>query len=373
MAAAVSAAVGFITPELLVANLYGRSHFLTALADEANGLAKKANLIPVFFSQLGGVMPAVALLGLVATGVSGRRVLAAGGAMLAVYAAVAFFDARFVGTVRPSPRLFGVVESAPWKFQLAEVLFDVVAAAGVATVTVAARRLAAEPAGPGRSDTRFLLAWLGIEAAGYLVLTPFPAVRRVLGVFVVLTIIFGRLATRTCVTPSRRRLVNGVVAFGIVLGLAYLAIDWLGARAYRRGAEEAAAFVQVNGGGRVFYVGRWGFRYYAERVGMVPVVPRYDAPPSYVDMPPPSNLRRGDWLVVTEESDEKRLLDLAAVPREAVGRIVIEDSLPVRTVPCFYGGRTPLEHHEGPRLMVDIYRITSDFQIGLLSAADSRP
>jgi hypothetical protein len=30
-------------------------------------------------------------------------------------------------------------------------------------------------------------------------------------------------------------------------------------------------------------------------------------------------------------------------------------------VPCFYGGRTPLEHHEGTRLEVRIYRVTEDF------------
>jgi hypothetical protein len=370
LAAAAVASAGFVAWEVVVANLYGRSHFLTSLPSNTTTLSDKATLIPLLFSQLGGVLSAVALLGLAAAGVSRRWILAAGGAAVAGYAAIALFDTRYTGIVHPSPRLFGAVPAAPWEFQLAEVVFDVIAAVGVVTLVLAVRRLLAEPPGRGRSDTWFLLAWLAMEVAGYVALTPFPALRRVLGVFVVLTIVFGRLAARTCVTADRRQLVNGIIGFGMVLGVAFLGIDWLGARAYRRGAEDAAVLVQASGGGRVWYTGRWGFRYYAERRGMLRAVPQYNPWPCYVELPPPSQLRRGDWLVATEEENDTSKIDVAAVPREEIGRVVIDDPLPLRTVPCFYGGRTPLEHHEGPRLTVHVYRITKDCEIGLLPAAD---
>jgi hypothetical protein len=372
LAAVAIASAGFIAVEIFVATRYGRSHFLTSLERNSTTLAERANLIPLFFSHLGGVAPAVVLLGLTALGVTGRRVVATAGLMLAGYATITLLDASYVGMVHPSSRVFGTVDAAPWKFQLAEVLFDAVTAVLTLALFRAMQRLTTEPAGPGLRDTYFLLAWLAVEAAGYLMLTPFPAVRRVLGAFVVITIIFGRLATRTCITPERRRLVNGIFAFGMILSLAYLGIDWLGARAYQRAAEDAAAFIRDNGGGRVWYIGRWGFRYYAERSGMTPLVPRYDPPASYIDLPSASLLRSGDWLVVTKEAADKPALNLAAVPREEAGRVVIEDSLPLRTVPCFYGGRTPLEHHEGPRITVHIYRITSDCEIELFVPVDGR-
>jgi hypothetical protein len=39
----------------------------------------------------------------------------------------------------------------------------------------------------------------------------------------------------------------------------------------------------------------------------------------------------------------------------------IEDRLPLRTVAGYYGGRTPLQHQEGARLLVRIYRVTADY------------
>jgi 4-amino-4-deoxy-L-arabinose transferase-like glycosyltransferase len=379
LAAAAVAALAFCAWEAFIAIRYGRSHFLNSWDDNATTLWEKASLVPVFFSQLGGVAPALVLLGMATVGTARPRILAAGGATLVGYAAVALVNARFSDVAR----LFGAARTTPWSFQFAEVFFDVVAAAGVIVLVRVVRRLMAEPDASDRAATLFLLTWLAVEALGYLVLTPFPAARRVLGIFVVLSILFGRLAARSCATPERRWLVNGVIGFGITLGLAYFAIDWIGARAYQRGAEDAAAFVRArdaeytaafvraDGGGRTWYVGRWGFRYYAERCGMLPLVPRYEATPAYVELPPTSHLHEGDWLVAAEDDFEKSRFDLAAVPREEKASLVIEDVLPLRVVPCFYGGRTPLEHFEGRRLTVYIYRVMMDCEVGLVADGDS--
>jgi hypothetical protein len=371
LAAIATAALGFLAWEFLITILYGTSHFFNSLESSSSTLADKVTLIPLFFSQFGGLAPAVVLLGLTAAGLSRWWVIAAGAATVAGYAAVAMFDVRYSADAILSPRLFKVIGAAPAEIELAEIIFDAIATVGAVALLYAGRRLTAEPAGPGRSDTQFLLAWLGMEAVGYLVLTPFPAVRRVLGVFVVLTIVFGRLASRTCATPERRRLIRCVVAIGMILGLVFAAVGWLGARAYQRGAEESDAFVRSHGGGRVWYIGHWGFQYYAERCGMLPVVPRYNAAPHSVELPPPSRLRRGDWLAIPEGKLEKPNLDLAALPHEEAGQIVIGDPLPLRTVPCFYDGRTPLQHHERPRLIVHIYRVTGDCEVDLLPASNA--
>ena len=42
---------------------------------------------------------------------------------------------------------------------------------------------------------------------------------------------------------------------------------------------------------------------------------------------------------------------------ERIARVEVHDSLPLRTIPSYWVGRTAVEHHEGPRALVDIYRL----------------
>jgi hypothetical protein len=42
---------------------------------------------------------------------------------------------------------------------------------------------------------------------------------------------------------------------------------------------------------------------------------------------------------------------------ELIGRLQVADSLPLRIIPTFGTGGTAVEHHEGPRAVVDIYRL----------------
>ena len=46
-------------------------------------------------------------------------------------------------------------------------------------------------------------------------------------------------------------------------------------------------------------------------------------------------------------------------------RLTLDDCIPLRTVSCFYCGRAPLEHHEGSRITVRIYRVTADYEPGI--------
>src|SRR5207253_3104362 len=124
--------------------------------------------------------------------------------------------------------------------------------------------------------------WLGLEAAGAVALTPFPAVRRVLGVLVVATLLVGRLASHTYRRP---RLVYGLTAGGVGLGLLFYAGDLRDAVAQK----QAVAAAVPPAGSTVWFIGHWSFQYYAERAGMRPVVPDE------------SRLRAGDWLIGPDE------------------------------------------------------------------------
>jgi hypothetical protein len=56
------------------------------------------------------------------------------------------------------------------------------------------------PAPSHRRVTMFLVMWLVMEILGYFMMTPFPAVRRVLGITVVASLLTGRLIAFSCPT-----------------------------------------------------------------------------------------------------------------------------------------------------------------------------
>ena len=206
-----------------------------------------------------------------------------------------------------------------------------------------------------RRGTLFLLLWLGLEALAYYPLTPFPAARRVLGPLVVLTLLVGRLAARTARRrgPAARR--RALTACGAALGLAYFALDFREAWAEEWGAERAAAWIGAQGGdGRVWYIGHYGFQYYAESLRDATGVSRHGPRPM-------RRARATGWCGRTGASVIRNWTSTDPALEE-VQRLTLDDPVPLRTVACYYGGRAPLEHHEGPRMTVRIYRVVADFQ-----------
>lgn len=153
------------------------------------------------------------------------------------------------------------------------------------------------------------------------------------------------------------------MAVGILLGLFFYAVDLREAAAQKEAAEKAADRVRrQDSHGTIWFTGHWGFQFYAEKAGMKPLVPWFD------EGPPASALQPGDCLVIP--SPETRLhqqpfrVDPASRERvrlQPVADLPVEDPfrLQFRTVVGFYGGRTPLDHHEGPRLRVHVFRITA--------------
>jgi hypothetical protein len=210
----------------------------------------------------------------------------------------------------------------------------------------------------------FLGAWLGLEALGYLLLSPFPAARRVLGLVVVATLIVGRLASRNGAAPRRRPAVIVVASFSTVLGLLLFVVDWHDAHVFQEAMEVTARRIRENEPDAViWYVGHWGLQYYAEREGMRPLVSR---PLRYTGgrTPTPSDLHKGDWIVVPDPEDpEPMAQQFFALPTDTFERrspIEIPGRMPLRTVVCYYFGMTPLRHHEGPRFKVELWHMTAD-------------
>lgn len=351
----------FVLWEVFVYKVYGVSHFLLHLEASQEPLVEKLVFFFPLVTILGGVTPALSLLGLAGLGCR-RWVLATGaGVGAAGYLLVAVGESC-LEAVEPASAAWLVHRSLEHLvYGFFGVLFAVIAIAGVLSLCRGRRGRWWPPTGwlAFRVEC-FLVLWFLLEAAGYFALTPFPAVRRVMGLVVVGTILVGRLAARTCRSRARRRVVYVVASFGIALGMVFFAIDVEDARAEQAAAEQAADWVrQQNGSGNVWYLGHWGFQFYAERAGMIPVVPGA------------STLLPGDWLVVPDKRLNQQTIVIDAERTEPAIELDMGGGWPLRTVQCYYGGRIPLEHHEGPRVKVTIYRITGEFIPGSIIDGDT--
>jgi hypothetical protein len=130
---------------------------------------------------------------------------------------------------------------------------------------------------------------------------------------------------------------------------------------------------EQGGRGNIWFVGHWGFQYYAERAGMRPVVARSrwyrpkgpdPLPPLVrpIPLPPVSQFKAGDWIVVPSLVHQQPL-DIDPERTEEAFRFAVNDLVPLKTVWCYYSGTTALEHRsEKTRLEVTVYRVTADYE-----------
>lgn len=410
------AALLFLCWEMFVIRQHGQSHFLYHL-DEAERLVfpqgrrvswwqgfwmridRKLPLAWPFLPILGGVGPALILLGLAALRVRAWVVGLMGALLVLGYLLVAACQPTFY---RVETRTLGDPDQVTvWgPLALEYVLFgvygllligttlgvlwmlhvggrkdrrtgDAVVDAGWRLVPLEVEPVLCEVAGEEPAPSLlcqyvcsaqrrldwFLLLWLGLEVAGYFALTPFPAVRRVMGLIVVVTLLAGRRAAQTCRVPGRETLVWAITGGGIALGAMFYTIDLRDAFAEKGAAEDAAAFIRARDrDARIWFVGHWGFQHYAERAGMQPVKPN-----GYWRVEP-SLLKPGDWLVVPERITQQDIV----IDGERVEHVVeIHNTdpvpMPLRMVQNYYGGYSPVEHQEAPRIIVHIYKVTSDW------------
>jgi hypothetical protein len=381
-AAALLAVQVFVSWEFLTALLYGQSHFLYAARLNNSPLTDKLGLLLPLAGILGSIGAPAALLGLAALRARGWVLALGGVVVLLAYALVALVGVQLTATVDLAGVLVATAGGRPTSFPIEMVVFLLLglAVAGVAAAVSWRLGRVASMAVPlpvlwRRHRARwFLLLWLALEVAAYFPLTPFPAVRRVLGIVVLGTLVAGHLAARTCRSQARRRLIYGIAAYGVLLGLGFYALDLREAWTQKAAAEGAAALIrEQGGGGTIWFVGHWGFQFYAERAGMRPVVAKsqyyYESegpdplPPLVrpIPLPPISEFKEGDWIVVPDRVHQQPL-DIDEQRTEPAFWLAVTDPVPLKTIWCYYSGTTALEHRSEPtRLEVRIYRVTADF------------
>lgn len=362
LAGLVAVAVGvalFAGWELFLLEKYGRSHFffhLTRKGGEAGGLvgflAQKGPLVLPLFAVLGLTSGWVGMLGL-ARVTPPRMICVVVGLLAAVAAAIAWVPGAWTILNRSKPPAQDPTALADLFFRGVGGLAFIV---GVRFAAVTAFR--SYGAVLRRSwESRFLLAWFALELGTYFAVTPFPAARRALGLSVILTLVVMRAWTRLSRIEPRLKSATWVVRLGLLTGIGVAVIDAWDALPERELPRVAATAARDRGWqSQGYFVGHWGFQYYAEQAGMRIVVPGK------------TQLRSGDWLALPVNPDGRdfyRPNGAGIVPDPSALELELmltwDDALAAQTIPHLYAGRTPLIGRTHPRLTVALYRVTADW------------
>lgn len=329
LAACVAAALVFVGWEAAMTLRYGHGMLLFQLGFPFFWTPRAEMVLPLL-QLLGALLPVPALLGVAALGAP-RWVIGVLGASVAVGWSL----------------LLG------WPVENA--LYGVSGVACVATGVALAISLLRRPplrrgaVGAWLAAHRvevFLILWLAGEVTTYFVISYFPAVRRVLMTVLVATLLAGRAGSFAL--GQRRLPLAPLLALQLLLGLAVWSVDLLEARAQQQVAEQAAAKIRSQDpAAKIWYVGHWGFQYYAEAEGMQPLIPDHTL------------VRRGEWLVVPARVDQQEI-QLSRSHFERAGRVAIESRVPLTSLPEFYVGARPLQRIGEPRGAAALYRATAD-------------
>ena len=334
----------------------GRSHFLAQshVYGSVNLLAKYRYLAWPLVTIAGAVTPALTILALVALRASKRTIVILSAVLCLGYVLIAFVPGSYQVLTRDArtgePRL-----ALAWLiFSVYGVVFATVLGAVLLRLTRLTKGAVTLMRRRKRFQTElFLAGWLVLEIVGYFGFSPIPAVRRVLGLFIVTTFIIGRLASRTCRTPQRRSLVRRVAFAGMPLALLFYAVDFHDAQVEKTAVETTAKTIselkyqRLNDQSSTWYVARWGYQFYAERAGMKPV------------FPDESKLKPGDWLALCDGPVNTKAVTeyLSHYRLEPMTKLEFTDRLPLGTMLGYYSTGIPIHHQEGPRRIVQIYRV----------------
>ena len=315
----------FAVWEILIAHRYGHSHFVLHLhgPDLLEGKDPKYFLIVGAITLMGTLAGPLALL--IGQSIGAKPVVLFIGACVIVWAYAAIVVAP-VGLV-----VFGLLG------------IGVCGACAIALWKLVRR--------PTNIDDRFLLAWFAVEAAAFLAISPFTASRRLMGLLLILTLVTARLLDPKIDSLTAAKTLGRLVTFGVLVGLLFFTVDVLDARAEQRVASEAAAKVATlaKPGQCVYFVGHWGFQFYCEQAGLLPLIPDH------------TELMPGDWIIAARSAVNGQLVKLPPRESPVVEVLTADDPIGLETIPAFYGRLLAIDHRSGPRLNVDIRQVRTPF------------
>ncbi len=346
---AAGAAAGlFAGWESWLAARYGESQFLHSLGWVGEWTGTSGDRALGLVAILGAVAPPVALVAGVALGARRGALLAAGLLAALAFAAIPALPPRPLARTSGWP----VFDASSPELLLLFPLGLAIAAALLAALLRLPRRADPERAGTGS----FLLAWVGIELIGFFALTPFLAVRRVMGLVVASTVAAGCAAARRSDAAGS---VRAVAAFGVALGVLFWLSDLSDARTRVQAVARIAPEVERLGGDltreTIWAVGQWDYRFYTERLGMRQLVAGRSA------------LAPGDWVIGVRGVVGQRLPRISGLS-PPLGGFAARNAWPWSTLPSAYGGAIPIRRQPEAQIQIEIRRVLEGSRLAPLPA-----
>jgi Dolichyl-phosphate-mannose-protein mannosyltransferase len=331
--AAALAILIFVGWEAFLIARYHESHFLVALDQRKSPLTDKLKLFAPLVGLLGGTASAVALVSL--AGLKGSRFM---GWMLTLTVLAGYL---LIACVPESHAI--LVRSGTAGRSILEVNSLVFGTLGLAVLGLSmAGAWALLRDTPDKRAAALLVGWLMLELVGYVVLSPYPAVRRVLGLVVIGTLMTGSLAVRQERTRRQDALFRLAVVVSIGTGFVSFLADFTHYRVEQRAAEQAVALALDRADEAVVWVqGVDSFDFYARRRGA-----------RWID-PEQRDVQPGDWFLMRQPRPGAPISSPGPGWEER-GRFDLGSRLPFRS--CYQWGGATLAHSEGPILEVALYR-----------------
>jgi hypothetical protein len=312
----------FAAWEIWMTLSYGRGMFAGQLQYGDQFWYPRLAMIVPLIQLIGAMAPVIGLLAAVALGVSRRLVVGLAVVVVVAHASLLFWPVERLLFQSLGIAVCGLLIGLVWHaFRRSPLLH-----------------------GPDL----FLLSWLVVEVCFYFGTAPFPAVRRVIGIVMVMTLLVARNLALVHGRKGSRVTLAVLTSVGLLLGGGYYWVDVKEAAAQRDAVVSAERYIrQIDPDPSIWYLGHWGFQYYAEAAGMQPVIPER------------SELRQSDWLVVPGRVHRQNIV-IDAGQLDLRASLDSRDRLPVSTLDGYYDGSIPVRHRDGPLLSTAIYRVTED-------------
>ena len=339
----------FISWEVFIHFSQGQSHFIIHLGQrKSNFIRRCLHLILPLLTQVGGIASVIALMGLLACKVAPRIIIITAALIFLGFASLALIPADFL-TLKDSQSgrtwitlstvIYGLMAILVWG-TLGTVVFKLL----VTNLTIDNQHHLIDE----RKLDWFLCTWLMLELMGYFALSPFPAVRRVIGITLVFTFLTARLLSKTqALKESSQHLIQLIICFGISLGVLFYSVDYLDAQASKKIAHDIKhrewGLTKDN---THWHLTWWGLSYYADKQGLKQLAINQTIP------------NKGD--IISVHNIEELVKDLKMhkeLDLELLETVNVGDGFPLRTTSNYYSGRTPMEHNQGPRVSILVYKV----------------
>ncbi|PHX63874.1 MAG: hypothetical protein CK551_03770, partial [Planctomycetaceae bacterium] len=339
----------FISWELFIYLSQGQSHFIIHLGQrKGNFIGRCLHLILPLLTQVGGIATIIALIGMLACKVAPRIITITAVLIFLGFASLALIPADFL-TLKD-------LQSGRIWLTLSTVVYGLMAILVWSTLGTVVFKLLAPNVKtdnqPTVMDDRildwFLCTWLMLELMGYFALSPFPAVRRVIGITLVFTFLAARLLSKTqALKESSQNLLQLIICFGISLGVLFYSVDFLDAQAAKQIAHDIKhRDWNIGKENTHWHLTWWGLSYYADKQGLKQLTLNQTIP------------KKGDIISVHNINELVKDLKIhKELDLELLETVNVEDRFPLRTTSNYYSGRTPMEHNQGPRVSILVYKV----------------